>query len=95
LFGKPIGIVGTTFLSVRLGLRAPGGLSYRHAIVMGVAAAIGFTVALFFATSAFPPGTVLDQAKMGALLSFFSAPIAIAVGRLFGVRPTGGYSRST
>jgi NhaA family Na+:H+ antiporter len=90
LFGKPIGIVGTTFLAVRLGLRAPGGLSYRHAIVMGVAAGIGFTVALFFATSAFPPGMDLDQAKMGALLSFFAAPIAIAFGRLVGLRPDRG-----
>jgi NhaA family Na+:H+ antiporter len=90
LFGKPIGIVGTTFLSVRLGLRAPGGLSYRHAIVMGVAAGIGFTVALFFATSAFPPGTILDQAKMGALLSFFAAPIAIVFGRIVGLRPERG-----
>jgi Na+:H+ antiporter, NhaA family len=87
LFGKPIGIVGTTFLSVKLGLRAPGGLSYRHAIVMGVAAGIGFTVALFFATSAFRPGPILDQAKMGALLSFFAAPIAIVLGRLVGLRP--------
>jgi len=87
LFGKPIGIVGTTFLSVKLGLRAPGGLSYRHAIVMGVAAGIGFTVALFFATSAFRPGPILDQAKMGALLSFFAAPIAIMLGRIVGLRP--------
>jgi NhaA family Na+:H+ antiporter len=87
LLGKPIGIVGTTFLSVRMGLRAPGGLTYRHAIVMGVTAGIGFTVALFFATSAFPPGAVLDQAKMGALLSFFAAPIAIVFGRLVGLRP--------
>jgi len=87
LFGKPIGIVGTTFLSVRLGLRSPGGLTYRHAVVMGVAAGIGFTVALFFATSAFRPGTILDQAKMGALLSFFAAPIAIVCGRLIGLRP--------
>lgn len=87
LLGKPIGIVGTTFLAVRLGLRAPGGLSYRHAMVLGVAAGIGFTVALFFATSAFPPGPVLDQAKMGALLSFFAAPIAIVLGRLVGLRP--------
>ena len=87
LIGKPIGIVGTTFLSVKLGLRAPGGLSYRHAIVMGVAAGIGFTVALFFATSAFRPGTILDQAKMGALLSFFAAPIAIILGRMIGLRP--------
>jgi Na+:H+ antiporter, NhaA family len=87
LIGKPIGIVGTTFLSIRLGLRSPGGLTYRHAVVMGVAAGIGFTVALFFATSAFRPGTILDQAKMGALLSFFAAPIAIVFGRLVGLRP--------
>jgi NhaA family Na+:H+ antiporter len=44
--------------------------------VVGVAAAIGFTVALFFATAAFPAGTLLDQAKMGALLSFIAAPLA-------------------
>jgi Na+:H+ antiporter, NhaA family len=87
LFGKPIGIVGTTFVAVQLGLRAPGGLSYRHATVMGVAAGIGFTVALFFATSAFPPGPTLDQAKMGALLSFLAAPIAIVFGRMIGLRP--------
>ena len=41
-----------------------------------VAAAIGFTVALFFATAAFPEGSLLDQAKMGALLSFVAAPLA-------------------
>jgi NhaA family Na+:H+ antiporter len=90
LFGKPVGIVGTTFLAIRFGLRAPGGLSYRHAVVMGVAAGIGFTVALFFATAAFPPGSVLDQAKMGALLSFFAAPIAIVLGRAIGLRPHRG-----
>jgi hypothetical protein len=43
-------------------------------IVVGLAAAIGFTVALFFATAAFPEGSLLDQAKMGALLSFIAAP---------------------
>ena len=87
LLGKPLGIVGTMFLAVRFGLHAPGGLSYRDATVMGVAAGIGFTVALFFATAAFPPGSLLDEAKMGALLSFFAAPIAIALGRLAGLRP--------
>ena len=87
LVGKPIGIVATTFVAIRLGLRMPGGLSFRHAVVMGVAAGIGFTVALFFATSAFRPGPILDQAKMGALLSFFAAPIAIGFGRVIGLRP--------
>ena len=87
LLGKPIGIVGAMFLAVKAGLRAPGGLSYRDATVMAVTAAIGFTVSLFFATSAFPGGSVLDEAKMGALMSFLAAPIAIVFGRLVGLRP--------
>jgi Na+:H+ antiporter, NhaA family len=88
LLGKPLGIVTTTFLSIKAGLRAPGGLSYPHAIVMGVAAGIGFTVALFFTTAAFPGGgVVLQEAKMGALFSFAAAPAAIALSRLIGLRP--------
>jgi NhaA family Na+:H+ antiporter len=90
LVGKPVGIVGAMFVAMALGLRAPGGLTYRHAAVMGIAAAMGFTVALFFATAAFPPGPVLDQAKMGALMSFLAAPIAIGCARLIGIRPGTG-----
>lgn len=82
VIGKPLGIVVTTFLAVQMGLRAPGGLSYLHTLVLGVAAGIGFTVALFFATAAFPPGAILDEVKMGALLSFLAAPLAIALGRV-------------
>lgn len=87
--GKPLGIFALTFLALKLGLRAPGGLSYTHTVVVGLAAGIGFTVALFFATAAFPPGEVLDEAKMGALLSFVAAPLAIVLGRLVGLRPSG------
>ena len=79
--------MGLTFLAVRLGLRAPGGLRYRDATVMAIAAGIGFTVALFFATATFPPGALLDEVKMGALMSFLAAPIAIALGRLVGLSP--------
>lgn len=86
IVGKPAGIVAFTFLGVSLGLRPPGGLSYRHTLVLGVAAGIGFTVALFFATASFPPGTALDQAKMGALLSFCAAPLALVLGRAVGVK---------
>ncbi|HXG56152.1 MAG TPA: Na+/H+ antiporter NhaA [Vicinamibacterales bacterium] len=87
LAGKPIGILGSTYLAIKAGLRAPGGLSYRDTVVVGVAAGIGFTVALFFATAAFPPGAELDEVKMGALLSFLAAPIAIILGRVVGLRP--------
>ena len=57
--------------------------------MVGVTAGIGFTVALFFATAAFPPGPVLDEVKMGALLSFLAAPCAILLGRSVGLRPSG------
>jgi NhaA family Na+:H+ antiporter len=87
LCGKPLGIVGTTFLCARIGLRAPGGLTYRDTTVLSLAAGIGFTVSLFFATAAFPPGPLLDQVKMGALMSFLAAPIAIAAGRLARFHP--------
>jgi Na+:H+ antiporter, NhaA family len=83
VIGKPVGIVLLAALGVLFGLRAPGGLRYRDMLVVGLAAGIGFTVALFFATAAFPPGAVLDEAKMGALSSFVAAPLAIGLGRLF------------
>jgi NhaA family Na+:H+ antiporter len=51
-----------------------------------VIAGIGFTVALFFATAAFPPGDLLDQTKMGALLSFSAAAIAFAAAKALNVK---------
>jgi len=85
IVGKPLGIVLTTFLAVQLGLRAPGGLSYRSATVVGLLAGIGFTVSLFFSTAAFSSGEVLNQVKMGALLSFAAIPIAWGVAWIFGL----------
>lgn len=88
IVGKPLGILLMTMLGVVIGLRMPKGLDYRHTLVVGLAAGIGFTVALFFATAAFEPGTILDEAKMGALFSFAAAPAAILLGRLLGMNPT-------
>lgn len=77
--GKPVGIVLCTMLGISLGLRAPGGLRLRDTTLLGITAGIGFTVALFFATAAFPPGALLDEVKMGALLSFLAFPLALLV----------------
>jgi len=93
LLGKPIGIVSCTALSVAAGLRRPAGVTWRDLTVLGVVAAIGFTVALFFATAAFPAGELLDQTKMGALLSFSAAILAVTaafllrVGRMADAQP--------
>jgi NhaA family Na+:H+ antiporter len=85
LLGKPIGIVACTALGVAGGLQMPAGVTWRDMIVLGFVAAIGFTVALFFATAAFPAGVLLDQTKMGALLSFSAAIVAIGVAFLLRV----------
>jgi len=57
-----------------------------HVAVVGVVASIGFTVSLFFATAAFSEGTALAETKMGALLSFAAAPLALVVARIVRAR---------
>lgn len=84
--GKPLGILGAAAFSVRAGLHKPSGVTWPDMVVVGLVAGIGFTVALFFATASFPPGVLLDQTKMGALLSFCSAGIAWVTARLLGTR---------
>ena len=86
LVGKPFGVLCLGWIAaVPLQLGLPNGMRVRDLFVIGCVAAIGFTVALFLAAVAFPPGEVQDAAKMGALLSFFAAGIAIVVGRVFRV----------
>jgi NhaA family Na+:H+ antiporter len=73
--GKPIGIVSVSWLATRLGLTAlPSGIGYRQLGVVGIVAGIGFTMALFVAQLAFPPGELLS----GALLE--TAKLAIICG---------------
>ena len=64
----------------------PEGMTYPDIFVLGMVAAIGFTVSLFVATVAFEPGDVQDAAKMGALLSFGAAIMAIVLGYLFRIK---------
>jgi NhaA family Na+:H+ antiporter len=76
--GKPLGIGAAVACATVAGLRLPRQLGWREVIVVGCAAGIGFTVALFFATAAFPAGRYLDETKLGALFSVSSAGVAFA-----------------
>ncbi|TXI02721.1 MAG: sodium:proton antiporter [Pseudorhodobacter sp.] len=85
VIGKPVGIFLMGMLAVKLGFGLPAGMKPRDLWVLGCVAAIGFTVALFVTTVAFPAGPAQEAAKMGAVFSFGAAAIAIAMGRILRV----------
>jgi NhaA family Na+:H+ antiporter len=82
--GKPVGIVTVSWLAVRSGLAAlPSGVRWSGVLVVGLVAGIGFTMALFIATLAFPPGPLIEVAKLGILMaSVVAGAIGLTVGRL-------------
>lgn len=86
LLGKPLGIISTAAAGTLVGLRLPVHVTWRDMLVVGIIAGIGFTVALFFATAAFPYGRLLDETKLGALLSFGAFFIGLGAARVLGVR---------
>ena len=82
--GKLVGIVAASWLSIALRIATlPAGLGFRHLVVLGLVAGIGFTMALFVAQLAFTNDTLLGAAKLGVLSgSAISAVVGLAAGRL-------------
>ena len=67
--GKPIGVIGATWLAVRLGgCRLAPGVSWAGVCLIGLLAGIGFTMSIFIAMLAFADNQLLDAAKFGVLL---------------------------
>jgi NhaA family Na+:H+ antiporter len=83
IVGKPVGIVILSWLAVRSGLaELPSGVRWSGVLVVGLVAGIGFTMALFIATLAFPPGPLIEVAKLGILTaSLVAGAIGLTVGR--------------
>lgn len=79
--GKQIGITGSTWLAVRLGLGAlPEGARWRVLWGGGALAGIGFTMSIFIASLAFADPYQLDLAKIGIVAaSLLSALLGILV----------------
>lgn len=84
VLGKPIGILAASFITLRFGIGIlPKGLSYRHLLVLGAVAGVGFTMALFVAQLAFTDPKLLSAAKLGVLVaSGAAAMVALALGRV-------------
>lgn len=68
LVGKPIGVLGASWLATRLRLaELPSGVRWGQLLGVGCLCGIGFTMALFIASLAFASPLLLDQAKVGIL----------------------------
>jgi NhaA family Na+:H+ antiporter len=82
--GKPIGVVAACWAARASGLAIfPTGTRSSHVFVVGLVAGIGFTMALFIAQLAFPPGPLLETAKLAILCgSAAAAIIGYAAGQM-------------
>jgi NhaA family Na+:H+ antiporter len=85
--GKQIGVFGSIWLAVRLGVaQRPAGTNWAHLYGMSLLCGIGFTMSLFIGLLAFgEAGPMQDQAKMGvlagSLLSAIGGWAALCFGR--------------
>lgn len=82
LAGKPLGVMFLSWISCRMGLTTlPAGVKWSHIALMGMCAGIGFTMAIFIGQLAFPPGPLLETAKLAILCaSVLAGVIAMAMG---------------
>lgn len=68
VLGKPLGVVGFSWMSNRTGLATlPVGANWRQVLGVGLLAGIGFTMSLFIADLAFGSTSMLETAKVGIL----------------------------
>lgn len=86
--GKPIGVIGATWLAVRSGwCRLAPGVSWAGVCLIGLLAGIGFTMSIFIAMLAFSDDRLLDAAKLGVLLgSLISVTLGLGWGAEYAQR---------
>lgn len=70
LLGKPIGIVGVTFLLVKLGIaELPSKVTWHHIVGVGILGGIGFTMSILISGLAFPAEPFETLAAKAAILA--------------------------
>ncbi len=81
VLGKPIGIVLSSFLVIKLGIAAmPKGATWKSLIGVGFLGGVGFTMSIFIDMLAFPAGSPeINYGKMAILLGSLFAAIIGAV----------------
>lgn len=70
MFGKPIGILLTSWICSRFGIASlPEGSSWMHIIGIGMLAGIGFTMSIFISILSFKNPLFVSEAKLSVLLT--------------------------
>ncbi len=97
VLGKPIGILMACWLALRTGVGLlPAGMTFRHLVVLGITAGIGFTMSIFISQLAFTDPALLGASKLGVLLaSVVAAVLSLVLGRmLLPPTPVAGVART-
>lgn len=77
VIGKPLGIVGASWIAVKLGIASlPKGVNWMHMLGLGFLGGIGFTVSLFITDLAFEAEEAVITAKIAILLASTAAAVA-------------------
>jgi NhaA family Na+:H+ antiporter len=90
--GRPIGVILATELGVLVGFHRTTNIGLKELVVIGFVAAAGFSMALFFASGVLSTGPLLQQLRVGALISLVGPVLGWMAARAFGV---GCYARDT
>lgn len=76
IIGKPIGIVGFTYLLSKFGVtKKPNDLSWDEVIAVGFLAGIGFTMSIFITHLAFTDESIISAVKLGIFIASFIAAV--------------------
>lgn len=76
LVGKPLGVIGVSWLVVRVGwCRLPPGVDWGGICLAGLLAGVGFTMSIFISMLAFSDASLLAAAKLGVLLGSLAAAL--------------------
>ncbi len=76
IIGKPIGIIGSLFVAVKLKLcQLPNEINWKSVLGVGCLAGIGFTMSIFITLLAFENETIINNSKFIILLSSLIAGI--------------------
>ena len=76
IIGKPVGIVGFTYLAQKIGLvKKPDDLGWDEVVAVGFLGGIGFTMSIFITQLAFVDQGIIDAVKLGIFFASFIAGV--------------------